>query len=100
MTQMGARSVTSPRQARRKSESPEGGMGPTLSGAGVAADLDVFLLGVGPAELGGAPGAVLLDVDDDVLDGVAGLAVHLGGGLIGRGEVGADVDVGVIDDLH
>src|SRR3954453_18970901 len=87
ITQRGARSVVSPRQARRNS----GSMGRTLPG--VAADLDVLLLGVGPAELGGAARAVLLDVDDHVLDGVAGLAVHLRGGLVGGREVRAHVDV-------
>src|SRR5579872_890699 len=120
MTQMGARSVTSPRHARRKRGGivvllysmpcaldrgrernlpepsgrphetgaarllrdgvraiPPGAEPPELpsgksdgrdSGAWVPAHLDVLLLGVAPAELGRAPSAVLLDVDDDVLD--------------------------------
>src|SRR5262249_38224550 len=69
----------------------------------VAADLDVLLLRRVPGELGGAVGAVGLDVDDHVLDGVGGLAVQLGDGLVGGAEVGTvavDVDVRVVDDLR
>src|SRR5258708_22495232 len=92
--QRGGRSVVSPRHARRKRGSIAAG-----ESTSVPADFDVApLVGI-PAELGGGLGAVGFDVDDDVLDGVGGLAVELGGGLVGVAEVGADVDVRVIDDL-
>src|SRR4029079_1867643 len=78
--------------------------GLAAGGGGVAADLDVAALGRVPGELGGAAHAVAADVDDHVLDGVARLAVHLRGGLVGVAEVSdvlpRHVDVRVIDDLR
>src|SRR6185369_12967145 len=50
-------------------------------------------------ELGPAH-AVLLHVDDQVVDGVEQLAVDGGGALVFGREVGAHVDVRVVDDAH
>src|SRR6266404_1921103 len=99
MTQIGARGVASPRHARRNRGSIAEILYSITSGSRIAARFDVLLLGVAPAELGGAARAVLLHVDDEVLDGVARLAVHLRGRLIGGAEVRAHVYVRVVDDL-